>query len=583
MQIHELNNYSGNLDSGAYLAIDNGVDTGKLSAAGLLTQVNNDMSDLSDTLNARIDNIIAGGTAPSAAEVTDARLGYNNIVYPSLGDAIRGQAEAIRKARSNYADYIIGAPDLIGDANYTEGYYLDDGGTPVSYSNFHYTSLIPVSEGDYTLFYMSGPTTNPIRIHGYKSDESWDNMIDKWPIGGGPNILQTRVISVPSGIAYIRISTINTKPMLALRPGVGPDINTRLSFLERGIDYKTIDFSDYEAGYIDQWGNIGISGTWSHTNLITVLEGSVVEVSVYGYEGVPVISKFENGVFSPLLIAPTGAFNTFTYTMLEDAAISINFRTYDGASNEGNIQTNVDLSNFKIEISKKIATIESQIKIPYLTMLHKIGVLGDSLSSGEIYNGGTVRDCYNYSWLSNLARDLNVESVHYSQGGLTSKLWWNNTGGFKTALANESVKPTAYFIAFGTNDKNQQEYPIGVITDSAGTDSFVGYMRAIVEYVHQQQPNATIFLVSTYNTSVASTPYNEMISDIADLYSYCFYIDYANNSTIQTTQSNIYVENSHFTTLGYVYVANVIKELTEDAIENNLAWYKHFGLNNYSV
>ena len=36
MQIHELNNYSGNLDSQAYIAVDDGTDTGKVSAAGLL-------------------------------------------------------------------------------------------------------------------------------------------------------------------------------------------------------------------------------------------------------------------------------------------------------------------------------------------------------------------------------------------------------------------------------------------------------------------------------------------------------------------------------------------------------------------
>lgn len=80
MQIHELNNYSGSLGD-AYLAADNGSDTGKMKT-----------TDLTDPLNARIDNIIAG-PAPSAAEIVDARLGADGVTYPSLGAAIRGQFE----------------------------------------------------------------------------------------------------------------------------------------------------------------------------------------------------------------------------------------------------------------------------------------------------------------------------------------------------------------------------------------------------------------------------------------------------------------------------------------------------------
>ena len=79
MQIHELNNFTGTLGSGAYLAVDDGNDTGKLSTQQLLAAT-----------EARIDNIIAG-PAPSAEEIVDARLGDDGVTYPSLGDAIRDQ------------------------------------------------------------------------------------------------------------------------------------------------------------------------------------------------------------------------------------------------------------------------------------------------------------------------------------------------------------------------------------------------------------------------------------------------------------------------------------------------------------
>lgn len=82
MEIHELNTFSGTPGSGDYLATDNGSDTSKISVAAI-----------TNPLNERIDNIIAG-PAPSAQEVTDARLGATVLggkQYSSLGDAVRGQ------------------------------------------------------------------------------------------------------------------------------------------------------------------------------------------------------------------------------------------------------------------------------------------------------------------------------------------------------------------------------------------------------------------------------------------------------------------------------------------------------------
>lgn len=81
MQIHELNDFTNDINTGAFLAVDDGTDTGKVTANSLLKP-----------LNDRIDNIITN-PAPTEEEIIDARLGANDVVYPSLGDAIRGQFE----------------------------------------------------------------------------------------------------------------------------------------------------------------------------------------------------------------------------------------------------------------------------------------------------------------------------------------------------------------------------------------------------------------------------------------------------------------------------------------------------------
>lgn len=92
MKIHELNNFTGTLGAGAYLAIDDGTDTGKISSQGLLAAT-----------EARIDNIIAG-PAPSAQEVTDARRGADGVTYSSLGTSIRSQVTDLKSAINDIAD-----------------------------------------------------------------------------------------------------------------------------------------------------------------------------------------------------------------------------------------------------------------------------------------------------------------------------------------------------------------------------------------------------------------------------------------------------------------------------------------------
>lgn len=144
MQIHELNNFGGDVNVGAFMVVDDGSDTGKIL-----------VSSVTGPLNDRIDNIIAGGTAPSAAEVTDARLGADGFPYSSLGESIRGQIENVE----NLIDPIINrsSVDLASIAH--NGYYVGTNGAigPTS-GTFAYSDPIPVSKGKTYTFTGQGTT-----------------------------------------------------------------------------------------------------------------------------------------------------------------------------------------------------------------------------------------------------------------------------------------------------------------------------------------------------------------------------------------------------------------------------------------
>lgn len=156
MQIHELNNYNGNLDANAYLAVDDGNDTGKVSAEALVGNISAEVENLSETLNARIDNIIAGGDAPSEAEIIDARLGANDEAFSSLGAAIRGQFEVNNDSISGVNETV--ESNSLDPYKFTDGFVFNTSLEMVALSGYSLYK-IPMFEGD--IIYVSWSSETP--------------------------------------------------------------------------------------------------------------------------------------------------------------------------------------------------------------------------------------------------------------------------------------------------------------------------------------------------------------------------------------------------------------------------------------
>lgn len=194
MQIHELNNFSGTLGSGAYLAVDDGNDTGKVSKTQLFAAT-----------EARIDNIIAGD-APSAAEVVDARLGADGVTYPSLGTGIRTQFTDVKsELNEQKKNPLLLSPissrlsvfgNLWDEDTKAYGYYdttpTNMGNLITSGTSWYYSpTYIPVSEGDVIVFNNSRPIICSYDINGVVvgcAQSSWAGY------------------TVPSGVAYLRFA-----------------------------------------------------------------------------------------------------------------------------------------------------------------------------------------------------------------------------------------------------------------------------------------------------------------------------------------------------------------------------------------
>lgn len=191
MQIHELDLFSGSLDGATYIAGDNGTDTGKIP-----------ISSITGPLNERIDNIIAGGDAPSAAEITDARLGADGIVYPSLGDAIRDQIENITDDLYDHFDF----DDTAVSYTETTGKLID--GTTrdlidIAGTNYAVSDIISVTPGDLYVINASMNYGHYLFVF-YDSDGTAFGGI-KSSSGSGLTTLTDKMIRIPGDAVGLRI------------------------------------------------------------------------------------------------------------------------------------------------------------------------------------------------------------------------------------------------------------------------------------------------------------------------------------------------------------------------------------------
>lgn len=356
------------------------------------------------------------------------------------------------------------------------------------------------------------------------------------------------------------------------------------------INVRTIDLSNADNGYyISVSGDKFTNASYSISQPITMINGSKLVFTATGYKTqVAMIAQLKDNEYFPLVTSVDSENRVYEYIATEPVTVVLSYNNTKDAEGvyEYNISP-VDLAE-KIakdsEMSNTVSEMKSELeRLPYLYMFHKMAGIGDSLMSGEhVYTGtpSITADRYGYSWLSNLAKYANAECVHYSKGGLTAKGWVNDSGGYRSKLEAETEKASVYFLALGTNDKNQTAYPLGDVSDDIGTNSFTGYYKQIIDIIHKHNSNAVIFCVSLYSDTDTSIPYNTAISEIADLYDYCFFVDFVNNTKHMPKDNDLYASSSHFTTIGYLYAAKLIKTLVEDIVDKNLASFKWFGLYN---
>lgn len=215
----------------------------------------------------------------------------------------------------------------------------------------------------------------------------------------------------------------------------------------------------------------------------------------------------------------------------------------------------------------------------YTALFHKIGCIGDSLASGEMYytESGSLHgiDMYDFSWGQCMAREIGITAYNFSVGGLNAETWYQRYAD-DTDFTTTNVC-SAYIIGLGVNDVAYADYGVGTSADinlsdkTQNADSFYGHYGKIIQRIKEVQPKAKIFCITLPRVTTNNTPYSEAIRDMAEIFSNVYIIDLAEYaSAIYLNLPSAMWFGGHMTALGYQMASWHIGTYIDWIVRNNM-------------
>lgn len=221
-------------------------------------------------------------------------------------------------------------------------------------------------------------------------------------------------------------------------------------------------------------------------------------------------------------------------------------------------------------------------------IFRKMGFIGDSLSSGEVYKyDGTQyikKDFYEHSWGQYLARACGSQGFNFSRGGLRVDTWLSEyyTGGVKASKFTAN-KCEMYTIALAVNDAmaiQQGQLTLGSPSDidlsnmDNNANTYYGCYAKIIQYIKSLVPQAKIFVITNPNGG-ETLGLNGAIRYMAETFENVYLLDmYAYSEGLYTssylTSNNLSVQG-HLTPSGYIRSAEHIGSYIDYIIRNNMA------------
>lgn len=534
MQIHELNNYNGNLDSSAYLAVDNGSDTGKVSTVELLADTNAAVSQLDTVLNGRIDNIVAGGEAPSASEIVDARLGADGVTYPSLGSAIRDQVTDLKSDLDNYAKKA--HKNLFDLSAITEGFMSAYNGNIDPNANYDTSDYIFVPSGksivisprirSFLVFNTNKEyikETYSANVEANKVFTATDDCYIRFSFFKSDTNVQAEYGTVPTAYESYEDS-YEIEDGFHISETFKEDVKALMGkYVEKSekAGKNLFDKSAITEGYLSSYnGNIDPSSTYHTSDFIFVPKGESIVIS-------PRVRSFLAFTKSKAYIRDTWIStvkNNYTFSYPDDCYIRFSFYV----TQKDEIQAEYGTVSTEYEPFAPILTIDDSVHLSNTF---------ESEIKNIIRNAGSNNVLFGKKWCvvgDSFTNDISegYDPTWYRADGTTPVyprliaernnmiLQWMAVGGRTMATPSDGSFTNAFSNGYYQNIENDVDYitimlgindghhagngndgedmsgniPLGTINDTT-TGTFYGAWNVVIPYLMEHHPNAHIGII----------------------------------------------------------------------------------------
>ena len=224
----------------------------------------------------------------------------------------------------------------------------------------------------------------------------------------------------------------------------------------------------------------------------------------------------------------------------------------------------------------------------YANIFRKVGIIGDSLSSGaqDTEGGNNAFDYWEHSWAKYMSRTTGCELVKLCKGGLQCANWHEV---FETTTLNENNKCDCYIMFIGHNDDLS-----GDISDvdvdnllNSNTDTMYGRYARIIGTLRTASPGAKIFCVTYPIVYVERSNKNKLIREVAEKLN-CYLIDLweydvnkkefkENWEQTSFGSPEVYKAKIHYTPLGYLKWSWEIMSYIDYIIRHNVQDFTDVG------
>ena len=483
----------------------------QVTLASEISKHYNDIKQLQTEQSAqstRIDNIIAHA-GDANTEIVDARIGYNGIVYSTLGTAIRTQVKDINDDLINL-DLIATEKDFV----INNGKYINSGSLNFNDSpNYGYTNPFLLKKGNKIVISTKGSGTllSVLTL----CDENNENRINLIRSIDSEKHEYSYIAPVDM---YITISVATDDYAIRIYK---PNIND-----SKAVEKSILGFNSPIK--IEKVRNMIIKNSYTeHTNYvcskpIKMLKGQKLETNIRCESNVSAISKVkEDGTILQSISNGKGnMYLPYEYIAGEDCYIVVCFYVERDSNNEFNgvvyYPTYENLERIYYDSIDRMS----------FSMFENFGVIGDSFASGVFFDKAKnkLENHLNKSWGQILARKSGNICTNFSKGGLYCGEWLTDTDRGLPYLLQESAKEL-YIIALGINDVSKLSgiQPLGTIADintnfSQNPNSFYGNYGKIIGNIKQHAPNAKIIITTIPYTGEGAMQINNAIVDIAKHY-----------------------------------------------------------------